>query len=188
MANEKNEKNVKNEENVLNVDKTTGEVKEAPVGEFSVDVFADQRGEDRQEVSREGEMVVFPTGCDIFRQLSKHTEERDYYNYAFGYNIEMNGKKLPQKIFLEPARKVGDTYDLINAIFGDDIKRELEIVRRSTITTQNGISRTSYTYGIRVSAIDDSGNVLSCGLVPTRGNTDKFNNLVNIFKGKGIVK
>lgn len=188
-----NEKNVKNEEmienkNELKVDKATGEVTEGAQGGFSVDVFADQRGEDRQEVAHEGELVVFKTGYDIYRQLSKHTEERDYYNYAFGYNIKMNGKLLPQKIFLEPARKVGDTYDLINAIFGDDIKRELEIVRRSTITTQNGISRTSYTYGIRVSAEDDTGCVLSCGLVPTRGNTDKFNNLVNILKGEGIVK
>ena len=193
MANEKNEKNAKNEEVIEKVeenkiDKETGELLYNESDDFSVDIFAANRGEERQEVAHEGETVVYPTGCYIFRDLYRHTDERDYYNYAFGYNIEVNGRKLPQKIFLEPSRKVGDTYDLINAIFGEDIKCELEIVRRSMTTTQNGISRTSYTYSPRVSTKDDHGNVLSCGLVPTRGNTDKFNNLVNIFKGKGIVK
>lgn len=189
-----NEKNIKNEEMIeskeeLKVNKATGEVVDDSADDFSVDGFADRRGEERDNIN-EGETVVYPTGYDIYRELSKKTPERNYYNYCFGYNINIGGKKLPQKIFLEPSRKVGDTYDLINAIYGNDdnIKHEMEIVRRTIVTTQNGVSRTTYTYGIRVSAADDSGNVLSCGLVPTRGNTDKFNNLVNILKGKGIVK
>ena len=189
MSNEKNVKQTVKEDikEDIKVDKATGEIFENG-DDFSVDVFAGSREGDRQDVSHEGETVVFPTGLPIFRELSRHTNERDYYNYAFGYNITVNNKKLPQKIYLEPSRKVGDTYDLIDAIFGDEVKSEMEIVRRSVISTQNGISRTSYTYSIRVSTSDDFGNVLSCGLVPTRGNTDKFNNLINILKGKGIVK
>ena len=60
---------------------------------------------------------------------------------------------------------------------------------RTTITqTTNGRTKTTHTYGFRVSAKNEENIEFACTLVPTRGNSDKKDNFINKLKADGHVE
>lgn len=174
----------------VKVNKLTGEVT-APTDDwsnFEVDPFADRRDAEGQgSVYSEGESVVYVTPVSVQRMLSTEKDGRKYYNYASGYKVLLGGKEIIQMISLEPIAKRADIYDLLDGIFGDATSVPMEIVRTSITTTVNGVTKTNPRYTIRVSAKDDTGFDITCALNVSRGNTDKFNNLLARFKAKGII-
>ena len=174
----------------VKVNKVTGEVT-APTDDwsnFEVDPFADRRDAEGQgSVSSEGESVVYVTPVSVQRMLSTEKDGRKYYNYASGYKVLLGGKEIIQMISLEPIAKRADIYDLLDGIFGDATSVPMEIVRTPITTTVNGVTKTNNRYTIRVSAKDDTGFDITCALNVSRGNTDKFNNLLARFKAKGII-
>ena len=174
----------------VKVNKVTGEVT-APIDDwasFEVDPFADRRDvEGQSSASSEGESVVFVTPVSIQRMLSTEKDGRKYYNYASGYKVTFGGKEIVQMISLEPIAKRADIYDLLDGIFGDSTSVPMEIVRTMITSTVNGVTKTNPRYTIRVSAKDDLGFDITCALNVSRGNTDKFNNLLARFKAKGII-
>lgn len=174
--------------NTNEVNKDLPQTDSQKANESSFDVFADRRDDDVQErIPAQGEVSVYTTDYPIFRNIASKSADRDYYNYALGFYVTINGKKIAQTIYLEPTRKTSDNYDLLDAIFGDSVSHNLEIVKRTTTTYVNNTSKTTVSYGIRVSETDESGVVLACTLNVTRGNTDKFNNLIEILKKRGII-
>ena len=178
----------------VKVNKVTGEVS-APADDwasFEVDPFADRRdSEGQSSASSEGESVVFVTPVSVQRMLSTEITtdkgSRKYYNYSSGYKVTLGGKEIIQMISLEPIAKRADIYDLLDGIFGDATSVPMEIVRTAITSTVNGVSKTNYRYTVRVSSKDDFGFDITCALNVSRGNTDKFNNLLARFKAKGII-
>ena len=187
MSEKKNENVNVNED--VKVNKVTGEVtSKNDWSDFELDPFADRRDSEGQtSVSSEGESVVFSTPITVKRMLSTEKDGRKYYNYAVGYKVTLGGKELTQMISLEPIAKRGDIYDLLDGIFGESMSAPMEIVRTSMTSTVNGITKTNYRYAIRVSAKDDTGCDVACALNPSRGNTDKFNNLISRLKVREII-
>ena len=181
-------------ENGMEVDNVTGEVAEVVENTANVedyDPFAWRRERDElQDSKSEGEKVVYYTPHNIMRYTdgSVTKEGRVIYNYATGYFTTLNGKKISQTIDLEPSVRRADTYDLLDAIFGDSDKKQLEIVRTTYTQTLNGRTKTTYTYGFRVSAKNEEGTEFACTLVPTRGNNDKKDNFINKLKADGHVE
>ena len=184
-------------ENGMDVDKVTGEVTEAEeivdVNSISeeYDPFAWRRERDElQDSKSEGEKKVYYTPHNIMRYTdgSVTKEGRVIYNYATGYFTILNGKKISQTIDLEPSVRRADTYDLLDAIFGESDKKQLEVVRTTITQTSNGRTKTTHTYGFRVSAKNEENIEFACTLVPTRGNSDKKDNFINKLKADGHVE
>ena len=166
-----------------------GEAEKREVEDF--DAFAWQRDRDESGESRtEAERKIFYTPHKIQRYTngSKTKDGKLIYNYATGYFIYLNGKKISQTMDLEPSLKRADTYDLLDAIFGDQDKVQLEVVRSTFNQTVNGRSKTTHTYAFRVSAKTEEGVEISVTLSPTRGNTDKKDNFINKMKFDGDVE
>ena len=191
------EKNVKNEEKVesvdnVNVDKVTGEVVGKKVSSIvGVDPYADKRNDsESNDAEFEGDTVIYHTGYNISRHSSRKDPKTgiEYYNYAFGYNIVDGDDMIPQTVFFEPSDTGREAYNTLDKIFKGGNFAELEIVKTTRRRMQGSFTRTTYVYSARVSKVLANGAEITSELNVSRGNENKFNNLINIFKADGVVR
>lgn len=199
MANEKNDKKMKNEENEnmienaadLNVDTETGEIKKAGSNIMrGFDAFADQRDNtDDDSKVIDGDVIVYNTGYDISRKFQRHDDENniDYYQYAFGYFINDGDDEIPQTLFLKPSDEGKEAFKVLDKIFNGSMYSKLLIVKTTRRSVQNNRTRSFDTYNARVSRKISNGAEIFADLKVMSGNSNKFSNLINIFKADGVI-
>ncbi len=184
-----------NKENEVKVDMVTGEVMENATEKknieiIDVDSFESRRARDEsQDSQREGDRVVYRVPLTVKRYTNGNVSDngRLYYSYAVGYASKLNGKVISQTIDLEPEAKRADTYDFLDAIFGEGDAMPLEIVKTTTTTTLNGVTRRNVSYSFRVSAVDEDGVEVVAILGTTRGCSGKKENLIAKLKAAGHI-
>lgn len=179
-------------ENEVKVDTFTGEVMDKKNIEIiDVDSFEARRARDEsQDSQREGDRVVYRVPLTVKRYTNGNMSDngRLYYSYAVGYASKLNGKTISQTIDLEPEAKRADTYDFLDAIFGDGDAMPLEIVRTTTTSTLNGVTKRNVSYSFRVSATDEDGVEVVAILGTVRGCSGKKENLIAKLKAAGHIE
>lgn len=133
-------------------------------------------GEDQAESEN-----VFRPGIMVSSYKSPGRDGAVYTNYAIGFVQKIGDKELVQTIYLDPPQKTRTAYDMLEAIFGAEEQRPLEIVVTS-------MSNGGVLYSYRVSALDNDGAEVSCSLRP-KAASDKnmMQNLINILKKRGLL-
>lgn len=155
---------------------------------YNYDPFAERRAlENSDEMRSESDKRIYKVPAMVMRYAGSVREGRKMYSYATGYKRVVNGKAIAQTIDLEPMVKRQDTYDLLDAIFGESNSLPLEIVRTTVTTTVNNRTKSTHNYAFRVSATDEDGVEVVCTLVPTRGNNDKKDNLLAKMRKDGKI-
>lgn len=171
---------------VSDVNKTTSGQPDNDIGFESYDPFEEQRNREDDGYTRHEDIEVFPTPVLVHRKLSTVKGDKNYYNYAISTGNTINGKVIKQIVYLDPAEKREDSYQLLDAFFGESDSLPLYVAKRTMITTVNGKQRRSSTYSLRLVTKDDDGYEVYIEL-KAQNSSSKLNNLYNKLKEKNVI-
>lgn len=124
----------------------------------------------------------------LFEQNSKnHTANAFDYDYKMGYPLVIGNKSITQTIYLTPLSICKESYELLDAIFGESKKKKVDTIRNTYAYTFDNKSKITYTYNFRVSEKNEEEIELACNLIPAKGYQDPFDNLISILKKHKII-
>ena len=136
------------------------------------------------------ESTIFTPDLILHRRLhqdnSKNGEKNACdYEYAVGYKTTLHNKEIKQSIFLIPLSSEG--YKLLDAIFGESDKKQVDIIRNTYTYNLNDQNKITHTYNFRVSTKSQEEIELICNLKPVKGYQDQFDNLISMLKKYEII-
>lgn len=183
----KDEKNVNNEIKVEAKDNV--EVKEFVNKEFDemfdVDPFERQKAAEESGVERESNVTVYKTNIPVKKYTSQsRTDGKMYSNYKVAWKRPLYGKVVTYELNLIPAEKRKVLYDMLEAMFGEGDRLDLQILKTESVIDNVKNTR----YSMRVAVVDEAGVEIVCPLrAAGAGDRAIFEVLLSLLKEKGVV-
>lgn len=106
----------------------------------------------------------------------------DSFEYGMCYPITINSQTIIQRIFFDKSNISGNDQILLNAIFNDEDKKNITIIKTTTTFLICGIKKSSISYDLSVSAKDKNFNDIYCTLEIQNKYKTIFNNFISILK------
>lgn len=180
MKNEANvpQNDVKKEKDAA--DKFTG-------GFEAADAFSWRDG--NENVENNGQETVFSdTGVRLQREIRPGADGKTYQNFAIAFFVEVRGKKIRQTAYFNPPAQNGAMYELLDAIFGEEMYCPVDVVKTVSIVNNANRRTQRVSYLLRVSAENDFGGKIFCDMTPAkRGDTVAFLNLIEMLKARELI-
>lgn len=154
----------------------------------SFDPFAREREREENGYEREGSIAVFDVGIILHRKFSKPDKDgKVWSNFRIAFTQTVGGKVLPHTINVVPGARSEEIYLVVNAIFGEEDKKTIQITKTTTVDYNNNNAK-RINYGLQITGKDDSGVIITMPMRP-QDTQDRycFNNLVEILKHRGAI-
>ena len=155
-------------------------------GMFDVDPFERNKAAEESGIERSANVTVFKTNIPVVKRVTtSKTDGKEYANYRVAWQRPLYGKKVLYELNLIPSEKRKVLYDILDAMYADKDRLNLEIIKTiSTNTDNEKVTR----YTMRLSVIDEGNVEINCPMRPA-GTADRavFEVLLSLLKDKGVI-
>ena len=153
---------------------------------FTVDPFERNKAAEEAGIEKTTNTTIFKTNIPVVKYTTtSKTDGKLYSNYRVAWQRPLNGKMVRYELNLIPSEKRKVLYDILDAMYADKDRLNLEVVKTVTTNTDNEkVTR----FTMRLSVVDEGNVEINCPL-RAAGASDRavFEVLLSILKDKGVI-
>lgn len=153
---------------------------------FTVDPFERNKAAEESGIEKTTNTTIFKTNIPVVKYTTtSKTDGKVYSNYRVAWKRPLNGKMVVYELNLIPSEKRKVLYDILEAMYADKDRLNLEIVK--TVTTNNDNEKVTR-FTMRLSVVDEGNVEINCPL-RAAGAADRavFEVLLSLLKDKGVI-